>query len=244
MLCSFKPEGRTPTVKSTSSIIPTFFGSPNKPATSRKSEILLIVGLLLLGFVPVLAGQIRLVELMMGVEIIEANARFSVQPFPVVVHIIAASIYAWIGAFQFSSAVRRKAPNWHRAAGRVLVLCGLLVAFSGLWMSVVHVPDTDGPLLVFFRLVVSVGMILALVLGVRAIMRRQIAQHRAWMMRAYALAMGAGTQVFTLTMGALMLGSLNAVATAWLMGAGWMINILVVEWSIHRHNQMLRVFVQ
>ena len=202
------------------------------PETSRKAEVLLIVGLLLLGFVPVLAGQIRLVELLLGIEIIEANARFSLQPFPVVVHIIAASLYAWVGAFQFSGTLRSTFPRWHRAAGRVSVLSGLLLAFSGLWMSVVHVSDTDGSLLMFFRLIVSAGMIVALVLGVWAIMRRQIEQHRAWMLRAYALAMGAGTQVFTLTLGVLMIGTLSAATTAWLMGAGWIINVLVAEWIV------------
>ena len=36
-----------------------------------------------------------------------------------------------------------------------------------------------------------------LVLGFTAIRRRDIPAHRAWMIRAYALGLGAGTQAFT-----------------------------------------------
>ena len=40
-------------------------------------------------------------------------------------------------------------------------------------------------------------MAAAIVLGFTAIRRRDIAAHRAWMIRAYALGLGAGTQAFT-----------------------------------------------
>ena len=40
-------------------------------------------------------------------------------------------------------------------------------------------------------------MAACLVLGVAAIRRRDIAAHRAWMIRAYAIGLAAGTQVFT-----------------------------------------------
>jgi uncharacterized membrane protein len=41
-------------------------------------------------------------------------------------------------------------------------------------------------------------MALSLCLGVAAIRRRDISRHRAWMLRAYALGLGTGTQVVTL----------------------------------------------
>ena len=47
------------------------------------------------------------------------------------------------------------------------------------------------------RLVVASAMAVCVVLGFAAIRRRDIAAHRAWMIRAYALALGAGTQAFT-----------------------------------------------
>jgi hypothetical protein len=39
-------------------------------------------------------------------EITLANARFFASPLPVVVHIVSASVYAILGAFQFASGFR------------------------------------------------------------------------------------------------------------------------------------------
>ena len=46
-------------------------------------------------------------------------------------------------------------------------------------------------------------MTASIILGFKAIRRRDVAQHRAWMTRAYvlALALGAGTQAFTIVIG-------------------------------------------
>ncbi len=53
------------------------------------------------------------------------------------------------------------------------------------------------------------------------------------MIRAYALAVGAGTQVFTLGIGATILGA-SDLSTALLQGAGWAINLAVAERLIRR----------
>ena len=47
------------------------------------------------------------------------------------------------------------------------------------------------------RLVFGSAMAACIVLGFTAIRRRDVAAHRAWMIRAYALALAAGTQAFT-----------------------------------------------
>ena len=67
-----------------------------------------------------------------------------------------------------------------------------------------------------------------------AIRRRDILQHRAWMTRAYAIGLGAGTQVLTGMVGELIAGPPNELGNALLMGAGWAINLAVAEWSIHK----------
>ena len=53
----------------------------------------------------------------------------------------------------------------------------------------------DSDLLDGFRLLFGSAMVLSLVLGMAAILRRDIAGHRAWMIRGYAIGQGAGTQV-------------------------------------------------
>src|SRR3954469_8007972 len=142
--------------------------------------------LLALAAIPVLGGVGRLVELMGGPEVLPTDARFAASPVPLVVHILGAVIYAVLGAFQFSARLRRR--RWHRRAGRLLVPLGLAVALSGLWMTLLYAQkEGTGDLLYVFRLVAGSGMAASIILGLVAVRRREIAQHRAWMTRAYAL---------------------------------------------------------
>jgi hypothetical protein len=90
-----------------------------------------------------------------------------------------------------------------------------------------------GALAYAFRLAFGSGMAASLVLGVAAIRNRDIARHQAWMTRAYALALGAGTQVFTLGIGGAVFGK-SELSTDLMLGAAWGINLLVAEYVIRR----------
>ena len=208
---------------------------------SWRADYLPITGLLLLSLVPVLAGLFRLFQLATGAEVTLDNARFFAQPIPVLIHIVTVTLYALLGAFQFSPGIRRRFLNWHRRMGRILVVCGLLAATSGLWMSLFYpLPESDGNLLMAIRLLVGSGMIGALILGVLAVLRRDLARYRAWMIRAYAIGMGAGTQVFTHLPWMLLVGMPGEWSRAGLMAAGWVINLLVAEWVINRRSHAVK----
>jgi len=157
----------------------------------------------------------------------------------VVLHVVAAATYALVGAFQFSTRLRRRHPGWHRKAGRVLVGAGLVVAVSGLWLTLLHPGAPGGTLLWAVRLIVSSAMGASLALGLSAIRRRDMAAHRAWMIRAYALGLGAGTHVFTETVGEAALGS-GDMSKAVAQLAGWIINVVVAEWVIRRRVRHTR----
>jgi len=73
-------------------------------------------------------------------------------------------------------------------------------------------------------------------LGYLAILRKDVHQHLAWMTRAYALGLGAGTQVFTGMVGVLVFGTPNEFQNALLNGAAWVINLAVAEWSIRKDS--------
>lgn len=158
------------------------------------------------------------------------------SPWPVLVHIVSAIAYAVFGAFQFSSRFRSRRPDWHRSAGRVLVVLGLAAAFSALWMTQFYPrqPGT-GALLYTFRLAFGSGMAAAIVLGVAAIRRGDVPGHRAWMARAYALALGAGTQAFTQGIGNAAFGA-GELTTTLAIGAGWAINLAAAEVVIRRRG--------
>ena len=191
--------------------------------------------LIALSAVPVIAGVVRVVGLAGGAEVTPENARFFAAPVSAVLHIVSVSVWCVLGAFQFSSGLRRRSPGWHRAAGRVLVPIGLAAALSGLWLTRTYPPaDHDGPLLHAIRLVVGSAMVLFICLGFVAIRRRDIAAHRAWMVRGYALGLGAGTQVLTHVPWLLFGGIRDELSRALAMGAGWAINLAVAEWILRR----------
>ena len=202
-----------------------------------KSEWRTPAGLVALTAIPALAGIVRLVVLAHGATITPENARFFAAPLPVAVHIVGASLFCLLGAFQFSAPFRRRRPDWHRISGRILVPCGLAAGLSGLWMTQFYpLPGgLQGPLLYGVRLLVGSGMVLSILLSLAAILRGDIAPHRAWMMRAYALGQGAGTQAVILLPITLLLASPIGLTRDLLMTLGWVVNLAAAEWILRRH---------
>lgn len=192
------------------------------------------VALLALAFIPVTIGTIRVVQLLGGGEGIAPDPRFDASPAPVVVHVVASILFAVLGALQFSARTRRRHPAWHRRTGRVLLPLGLTAAGSGLWMTLLfdRKPGT-GVILYAVRLLVGSSMAAFVVLGFAAVRRRDIARHRRWMARAYALGLGAGTQAFTVGFGEALFGS-GVVRTDLMLSAGWAINLAVAELAVRR----------
>ncbi len=210
--------------------------APTPPVRRRaRRDWLVPAALILLVLVPLIAGAMRFSSLLSGAEATPDNARFVGMPVPVITHIISVSVYSVLGAFQFHAGLRRRRPRWHRVAGRVLVPMGVAAAASGLWMNLVYAlpADSYGALWVA-RWVVGIGMIAALALGFAAVLRRDFTRHRAWMIRAYAIAVGAGTQVFTSLIWFLIVGDAAANTTTVPLIAGWVVNLAVAEWIIRR----------
>lgn len=215
----------------------TDFGTPLPQQTNASANggaaKWIVAALILLSIIPLAGGAFRLTQLAGGAAITPANARFFASPLPVVVHIVSAGVFALLGAFQFVPSLRRRRHAWHRAAGWLLIPCGLAVALSGLWMTLFYPwPVGDGVLLYGLRLLFGSAMLLAILLGVAAIRRQDFAQHGAWMLRGYAIGMGAGTQALILMAGEMIAGPPSELSRALLMGAAWVINLAIAEWAI------------
>jgi hypothetical protein len=208
-----------------------------------KTDWLIPAALIVLSLVPAVAGTVRLTQLAGGADITPDNARFFAQPLPVLLHIPAAIVYSIVGAFQFSPGFRRRQRGWHRSAGRILIPCGLLVALSGLWMAQFYPsPPGDGQIVYLERLVFGWAMVLSIALGIDAILRRKFAVHGDWMTRAYAIGLGAGTQVLThLPWFMLAEGRPGELPRGVMMGAGWILNVVVAEWIIRRRKARPRL---
>jgi Predicted membrane protein (DUF2306) len=208
--------------------------------TRTKGIWLIPTGLILLSLIPIITGSLRLSQLSGGPEIMPEAARFTGFPLPVILHIVAGILFSIGGAFQFLPALRRGRPSWHKMAGRVLIPAGFVLALAGLWMaSFTALPAGDGPALRVIRLVFGTYMIVSLVLAVRAIVQRRFTVHGAWMTRAYALGVAAGTQAIFLIPGSVLFGSANEPSRAFAMAAAWLVNLGVAELVIRRRVRVL-----
>ncbi|MCT8335351.1 DUF2306 domain-containing protein [Leptospira sp. 85282-16] len=207
-------------------------------ATYSKKDYWMIGSLLFLSLVPTIAGGIRFHQLMTGNGYTVENQRFFNDPIPVLVHILAVLFFSILGAFQFSPGFRKKHIVWHRISGRCLVFMGLVSALSGLWLTLVYPKvSTDGDWLFGIRLAVGIWMFLCIMVGFIFILKRNISKHSHWMIRGYAIGMGAGTQVFThLPWFIFVGGDPSGVPRDLMMGAGWFINFVFAEWIIRKRN--------
>lgn len=111
-------------------------------------------------------------------------------------------------------------------------MAGCVSALSGLWMTHFYVfsEALQGPALYWVRIVLGTAMIGLIVRAVIAIRARDIFQHSASMLRAYAIGQGASTQsvlgiAWIITVGSEAMGPLRDG----LMIFAWILNLLVAE---------------
>lgn len=211
---------------------------PTAPPGARR-DWWIPASLLLLAAVPSASGVARLVDLSGGRT--EENARFFDLPLPILVHILGATTYLVLGAFQLMPSLRRTRPRWHRWSGRVLVPAGVAGGLSGMWMAAwSDLPAYDNEALMWLRLLFGAVMVGGLVLGLLAIRRRDVRTHQRWMARAYAVAQGAGTQALILGPVVVVAGQPSGNLKAVGMGAAWVINLAVAEWLVRRSEARRR----
>lgn len=201
-----------------------------------KGEWRIPAALLALTLVPAGNGIYRLVDL--GGTATAESARFHASPLPIVLHAVGGIVFCGLGAFQFMPSLRRRRPRYHRIAGRILVPAGLAMALSGLWMTQMYdiVPEQLWQVYAV-RILFGSATALGLVIAFAAILRRDVRTHRAWMIRAYALGQGVGTQsaIGLPIVGMFGLAQLQEPTVhASVLAAGWGINAVVAEWIVRR----------
>lgn len=120
----------------------------------------------------------------------EESTRFATVPVSFFLHTIGGTVFGLIGPLQFGRVLAKKFGLIHRILGRVFVVAGAglsISTFSLLW----HFPSDTSLLVSGGRLVFGTALAFALICAMIAIRRRDFAKHRDWMIRAYALGIGA-----------------------------------------------------
>ncbi len=202
-----------------------------RPGVTR---FLLPAGLLLLALVPTLVALMRVYQVPTG-TLPDDKLYLGSTPISVVLHASFGSIFALFAPLQLFPTMRRRFPKLHRRAGWVLVMSGLVIAVTGLLMVALHPFSATLPLRAT-RLVVGSLVIACLTLSILAIRRRDIAEHRDWMLRTYALIMGAGTQALVGLPIFILYGQPEPAVMDLILAVCWPINLLIAEWVIRGYR--------
>ncbi len=119
--------------------------------------------------------------------------RYLEHPIVTALHMLSGILFISLAPLQFVKRLRIKRLNLHRQLGRVLVCCALVSGAYGLISTIVlpafgGLPSEAaawffGPLFLF-----------AILRAFWCARNKKITQHRQWMIRAFALGLGVGTQ--------------------------------------------------
>ncbi len=151
-----------------------------------------------------------------------------VDNLPLMIHVVGASVFYTLAAIQMLPVVRRNHLHWHRQAGRVAVFAGIASAVSCTWITFIHM-DVQGPILYFGRVVFGPLWALFLVKGLLAARRRDFSAHRDWMIRAFAVAMPAGTLVFIIIPFIIVMGELSETLEDSIQSGAWVVHLSIAE---------------
>jgi uncharacterized membrane protein len=124
-------------------------------------------------------------------ELDRVDRRFAVNPLATLLHVLPGAMFLILAPLQFSSRIRDRYIQFHRWSGRVLVLAAFVVAIPGLYFGLL-IPY--GGLGEVTAVAVFGGLfVFAVGRAFLAIRTRQVARHREWMIRAFAIAIGIST---------------------------------------------------
>lgn len=163
----------------------------------------------------------------------EMRLVYAAERTAILLHAFAATLALALGPWQFMAGLRRARPALHRWMGRVYLGAGVLVGgLAGLYMSF-HayggtVSQSGFGLLALLWLYTGAQ-------AYAAIRRGDVAMHRRWMIRNFALTFAAVTLRLWMPVfaGLGMPFDVFYPLVAWI---SWVFNALAVEWWLRRHR--------
>jgi uncharacterized membrane protein len=117
---------------------------------------------------------------------------FARHPIVTLIHIVPGLVFMILGPLQFSSTIRARHLRWHRWSGRVVVVCALVIGISALLMSF-GMPAIGGVNQAAATTLFALFFLVALCKAFWHIRRREVALHREWMIRAFAIGLAVAT---------------------------------------------------
>jgi uncharacterized membrane protein len=197
----------------------------------------LVLVLALFTFIPILNALVETVQIPLGTYPHDA-AHLAVAPLSWFLHALTGVVFGITGPLNFVRALRRRFDRLHRMAGWVFFGSGLVLGLTA-FALLFSVVSQRTPVVDIARGVFGLVLLLAIARAIAAIRRRDMPQHRAWVIRAYAVGMGLGTvglvffPIYLVT-GAPPMG----LASDILFAACWALNIGLAEWVIRRTTRI------
>jgi hypothetical protein len=118
------------------------------------------------------------------------DAHFAAKAWMTLLHIVPSLLFVILLPLQFVSSFRNRYPRFHRWVGRVIMALGLLLAGSALWLSAHPVGGlAESTATIFF----GCFFLFALAKAWWHIRNGRVEQHREWVTRMGAIALGVAT---------------------------------------------------
>jgi len=119
------------------------------------------------------------------------DRRYASHPIVTLLHVLPGALLLTLMPLQFSTRVRSRFITFHRWSGRTLVLTSFVAVPAGLFFGVLMPWGGAGETI---GVILAGGWFLTAVsLAFFAIRRGEVARHREWMIRAFAVALGIST---------------------------------------------------
>ncbi len=119
------------------------------------------------------------------------DRRFAAHPLATWLHILPGGAFLLLAPLQFSARIRQRHIRIHRWSGRLLVVAAIVMTvpafYFGVLMPYAGLGEAMAIAIVGSLFLVAIGQ------GYIAIRRRQVARHREWMIRVFALALAIST---------------------------------------------------
>jgi len=120
------------------------------------------------------------------------DAEFGRHPFLTLIHILPGALFMILGPFQFIPGIRSRYLRFHRLSGRIYIASAYIIGISALIMSFVLSP-IGGINQAVATILFAILFLVSLSKAWWHILRRRIALHREWMIRAFSIGLAIGT---------------------------------------------------
>jgi uncharacterized membrane protein len=167
-------------------------------AVNKGTTRLIWTGVIFLAVIGVAAATRRTLVLLWPVQFAgksspaaSLDAGFARHGALTLVHILPGALFLVLTPLQFLPRIREKRRPVHRWLGRVLVISGLIIGTTSLVMS--YKMNIGGPNETAATTLFGILFLFCLIKAYLHIGRTEVARHREWMIRAYAIGLGVAT---------------------------------------------------